>query len=189
MTDFINPRGRILQAPNPNIENGPLALETIGIGLASLSDLESYFTSPSVAAKKHAENPSLDAIQDGSLIGRCELDISVDMTSDVHELEEGEADEPHYHIEFKDIRVEEGFRGNGVGRRLTACAARHAASVITEDMIQRSERQINVCFHANLVSDAGETMYHLLMEAVVDQLELIESKFDKEIMFIDEGGS
>lgn len=189
MTDFINPRGRILQAPNPNIENGPLVLETIGIGLASVSDLEGFFSCRETAAREHADNPSIDAFRDGSLIGRCEMNVSVHMTSDIDDLRDGEADEPHYHIDFKDIRVEKGFRREGVGRKLTECAARHASSIIAENMLQRDDQKINIYFHAQLVSDGGEALYHFLMESVVDQLELLETQFGIEIMYIDEGGS
>lgn len=189
MTDFTNPRGRILQTPNVNnIDHDQIVFETIGFGLAMLSDLNNYFSCPSTAAKRHAENPALDAFRGGILIGRCELNISVLMTSEFDEVEDDEIDEPHYHISFKDIRVEEDFRGEGIGRRLTACAARHAASVVAEDMLKRPECDINVYFHADLVSEAGEALYNQLMNSVIDQLGHFEDRFVNQIAFHDEGG-
>lgn len=158
----------------------------IGIGIAKVEHLEEFFGRSVKVSEVLAENPALEAILDGLLVGRCELNISADMLSEMDILEDGEVDELHYAVEFKDIRVLPAYHRRGIGRRLTACAARHAASTIVENLQLRKVKAATISFHATLVSDAGEKMFEELVESVMCQFEYFDDIF--EINFENEGG-
>jgi len=187
MSDFVNPRGRIFQFPILSSKDlNEVSLETIGIGLAKFKHLKAFFRSAEKAASVQAENPALEVLHDGILVARCELNVGAAMLSEMDILEEDGVDELQYAVEFKDIRVLRKYQKRGIGRRLTACAARHASSMIIEDLYLRQASKATVSFHATLVSDQGELLYGELMEAVTFQLQHFEDNF--EIDFVDEGG-